>query len=252
MYRNGQVGVMDIFLNADSFDSLVNNWKMFEVLNQSDQDLIQKTKEMREEVEKEKQEYEILEQAAADRIAEAAFSKEKAQELLNEAQTTYDNLSAEIAQIVTAVEEQQAEAKREEIIENAGITIPQSEPNVSLNPQTPQSNYEDQPVSTGNSSIVDRAYGELGKPYVWGAVGPHSYDCSGLVSYCVSGKHVRIGTTGTFMGWTRVSNPQPGDICVNNGHCGIYIGNGQMIHAPQSGDVVKIGPVQAGMIYVRP
>lgn len=104
---------------------------------------------------------------------------------------------------------------------------------------------------TGNA-IVDRAYSKLGCAYVWGACGPNTFDCSGLVSYCVSGSYIRLGTTYTFMGWTRVSNPQPGDICTSSEHCGIYIGNGQMIHAPEPGDVVKIGPVQSGMIYVRP
>lgn len=90
------------------------------------------------------------------------------------------------------------------------------------------------------NDTVKRAYEELGKPYVWGAVGPDSYDCSGLVSYCLAGEHVRLGNTNTFMGWERVSDPQPGDVITNSHHCGIVIGNGQMIHAPTEGDVVKI------------
>lgn len=109
-------------------------------------------------------------------------------------------------------------------------------------------------TSTSNANggtIVSRAYSQLGKPYVWGACGPDSFDCSGFVSYCLTGSYTRIGTTTTFMGWTRVSNPQPGDVVTTANHCGIYIGNGQMIHAPHTGDVVKVGPVQSGMIYVR-
>jgi peptidoglycan DL-endopeptidase CwlO len=105
--------------------------------------------------------------------------------------------------------------------------------------------------NANGSTIVSRAYSQLGKPYVWGACGPNSFDCSGFVSYCLTGSYTRIGTTLTFMGWTRVSNPQPGDVVTTATHCGIYIGNGQMIHAPHTGDVVKVGPVQSGMIYVR-
>lgn len=101
------------------------------------------------------------------------------------------------------------------------------------------------------SATVARAFQELGKPYLWGAVGPASYDCSGLVSYCLTGQHVRLGTTDTFQSWTRVVAPQPGDITLNSHHCGIYIGNGQMIHAPRTGDVVKISAVHPDMIYVR-
>ena len=106
-------------------------------------------------------------------------------------------------------------------------------------------------TNANGGSIVSRAYSQLGKPYVWGACGPTSFDCSGFVSYCLTGSYSRLGTTLTFMGWTRVSNPQPGDVVTTATHCGIYIGNGQMIHAPHTGDVVKVGPVQSGMIYVR-
>ena len=97
---------------------------------------------------------------------------------------------------------------------------------------------------------VERAQSCLGKPYVWGAVGPAGYDCSGLVSYCILGKHQRLGTTYTFMSYPTTSNPQPGDICTSSSHCGLYIGDGKMIHAPSSGDVVKVGNVQSGMKYV--
>lgn len=104
--------------------------------------------------------------------------------------------------------------------------------------------------STGNA-IVDRAYSKLGCAYVWGATGPNTFDCSGLVGYAVTGSYSRVCTSGSLASLPRVSDPQPGDICVKSGHCGIYIGNGMMIHAPTTGDVVKVAPVQSGMWYVR-
>ena len=106
--------------------------------------------------------------------------------------------------------------------------------------------------AAANSAVVERATQELEKPYAWGAVGPESYDASGLVSYCITGVHCRIGTPGTFMGWTRVSDPQPGDICTSSSHCGIYISPGCMIHAPTYGQVVSYGPIPDDMIIVRP
>ena len=60
-----------------------------------------------------------------------------------------------------------------------------------------------------------------------------------------------MGTTYTFMSWPRVSDPQPGYICTNDHHCGIYIGGGQMIHAPRTGDVVKVSSVQSCIVFVR-
>ena len=112
------------------------------------------------------------------------------------------------------------------------------------------SDTPDYDSSTG-SSIVARAQGKIGCAYEWGAAGPSTFDCSGLVSYCLTGSYVHTWSTTDFMSWTRVSNPQPGDICTSATHCGIYIGNGMMIHAPHTGDVVKVGPVQRSMVYVR-
>ena len=72
------------------------------------------------------------------------------------------------------------------------------------------------------------------------------------MSYALTGSYSHVYTTGSLMGLRQVSNPQPGDICTNDHHCGVYIGGGQMIHAPQTGDVVKVSAVHSDMIYVRP
>lgn len=53
------------------------------------------------------------------------------------------------------------------------------------------------------------------------------------------------------MGWPRVTEPQIGDICTTNKHCGIYVGNGMMCHAPTEGAVVSCCPVPSNMIFVR-
>ncbi|SHK08053.1 coiled-coil domain-containing protein [Hespellia stercorisuis] len=117
----------------------------------------------------------------------------------------------------------------------------------SYNP-TPEPSYDG---ATGNA-IVDRAYGWVNNAeYVWGACSPGAFDCSGFVSYCLTGAYSRLGTTYTFLGWQQVSDPQPGDVAVNANHCGIYIGGGQMIHAATEGVGVIVGPVQGGMIFVR-
>lgn len=134
---------------------------------------------------------------------------------------------------------------------NRNNTTSSSSASVATKPSNSSSSTTTSGTNANGGSIVSRAYSQLGKPYVWGAYGPSSFDCSGFVSYCLTGSYTRLGTTLTFMGWTRVSNPQPGDVVTTATHCGIYIGNGQMIHAPHTGDVVKVGPVQSGMIYVR-
>ena len=118
----------------------------------------------------------------------------------------------------------------------------------------PGSNETPSPVvsGVGDTGIVARAESCIGIPYAWGGVGPEGYDDSGLVSYCVSGVHTRIGTCETFMNWERDTSPTPGDICVNACHCGIYVGSGKMIHAPSYGQNVCYSDVQPGMVYVKP
>lgn len=142
-------------------------------------------------------------------------------------------------------------SNRNNTTSNRNNTTSSSSASATTKPSNSSSSTTTSGTNANGGSIVSRAYSQLGKPYVWGACGPNSFDCSGFVSYCLTGSYSRLGTTLTFMGWTRVSNPQPGDVVTTATHCGIYIGNGQMIHAPHTGDVVKVGPVQSGMIYVR-
>lgn len=105
---------------------------------------------------------------------------------------------------------------------------------------------------------VERAFLQLERTergevyYSWGGCGPDGFDCSGFVSYCLTGEYSRVGTTNTFMGWENASNPLPGDVCTNWEHCGLYIGNDEMLHCTSYGDVSGVirGPVQSGMIIV--
>lgn len=104
--------------------------------------------------------------------------------------------------------------------------------------------------SAGNAqSILSEAYKHLGAAYVWGATGPSTFDCSGFTQYVYSnaaGVDISRTTYSQIGVGQSVSRDelQPGDLVFPNpGHVGIYVGNGQMIHAPQTGDVVKVGPV---------
>lgn len=101
------------------------------------------------------------------------------------------------------------------------------------------------------ADVVNRAMAELGKPFQFGGSGPNAFDSSGLVSYCLTGQYgVRLGTAATFLSYPEPDDPKPGDICVGNGICGIYIGGNQMIIAPGAGQVVSRKPV-SGMVFRR-
>lgn len=275
MYRSGDTNFLDVILGASSFEQFATTWNMLETLNGNDAELVSETKTAREELQAAKQEAEEQAKVASDKAEEAKSVAEAADQKASEMQQTYNSLSAEAQDLISqerAAQEAQQQAAAAAAEQNgtagndAAATITNNGSNNNRNNATSNNSSSSsnnkpsasssatnnsKPQSVSGNSVVNRAYSQLGKPYKWGAVGPNSFDCSGLVSYCLTGSYSRLGTTGTFMGWTRVSNPQPGDICVNSHHCGIYIGGGQMIHAPQTGDVVKVSSVHSGMIYVR-
>lgn len=107
-------------------------------------------------------------------------------------------------------------------------------------------------AQAGNGTdAVSRAYELIGKvAYVWGGCSPGAMDCSGFVSYCLTGEYRRIGTTETFLRWPRADIPLPGDVCVNSVHCGIYVGDGKMIDCGNSG-VGQPRSLDPGMVIVR-
>lgn len=108
---------------------------------------------------------------------------------------------------------------------------------------------DDAPLNPSGNKVVEAALRERGKPYVWGAEGPNSFDCSGLVKWSYakgaginlphqSGKQANSGTQ------LPVSQAQPGDVLWKPGHVGIFIGEGKFVHAPHAGDVVKVAEMK--------
>jgi cell wall-associated NlpC family hydrolase len=121
---------------------------------------------------------------------------------------------------------------------------PSTPPPSSPNPSTPPP-----PPSSRAAIAVQYARAQLGKPYAFATSGPNTFDCSGLTMAAwraagVSMAHYSGSQAASFpkVGWDQL---QPGDIVVfyaDLHHVGLYIGGGQMIHAPRTGDVVKIAP----------
>ena len=93
---------------------------------------------------------------------------------------------------------------------------------------------------------------QLGTPYVWGGGAPGGFDCSGLVAwaYAQVGVSLPHSTYGQYSMGVAVSKDQlqPGDLVFFDGlgHVGLYIGGGQFVHAPHTGDVVKISSLGEG------
>lgn len=98
-------------------------------------------------------------------------------------------------------------------------------------------------------AVLNEAYKHLGKPYVWGATGPNSFDCSGFTSYVykkVTGRWIGRTTYDQINVGTPVSRSQlqPGDLVFTSaGHVGIYVGNNNFINAPRTGSNVSVMPL---------
>ncbi len=243
MYRSGSASFLDLLLGATDFQSFTTNWDLLNDMNQNDADMVSETKQLKAEVEEQKKEYEAQEAVARAKAEEAAQVKAEAEALVAESRSVYENLNAEANALL-----EQERAAREAAAAAAAASVVQASTNSAGSGGRPSSSYV---AATGNA-VVDRAYGKLGAAYVWGASGLEAFDCSGFVGYCLTGSTARKYTSGSLMGYAAVSDPQPGDVCVNSGHCGIYIGGGQMIHAATEGVGVIVGPIQSGMKIVRP
>jgi cell wall-associated NlpC family hydrolase len=102
------------------------------------------------------------------------------------------------------------------------------------------------PVKSGAATAVNTAKAQLGKPYVYGAAGPDTYDCSGLTMYSWRAGGVSLPHSAEMqynaIAHISVSQLQPGDLVffyTPIEHVGIYVGGGQMIDAPTTGSVVR-------------
>jgi cell wall-associated NlpC family hydrolase len=118
------------------------------------------------------------------------------------------------------------------------------------------------PIGGAAAIAVRVACGEIGKPYVWAAAGPNTFDCSGLVLYAwgKAGKKLRHYTVWQWEDTTPITRAQlrPGDLVFffppTLHHVGMYVGGGWMVNAPHTGDVVRMRKIDALPIagYRRP
>ncbi|WP_312875883.1 C40 family peptidase [Arthrobacter terrae] len=102
-------------------------------------------------------------------------------------------------------------------------------------------------VGSGHSGVAAAAYGGIGHPYVWGGNTPSGWDCSGFVQWAYAQAGISLPRTNQWNGMVQTSNPQPGDLVVQNGgvHVGIYVGNGMVISALNPSDGTVLLPATA-------
>ncbi|MFE1784816.1 NlpC/P60 family protein [Streptomyces sp. NPDC059506] len=195
--------------------------------------------------------------------------KKTVQKKLTEARELLADLTAEEKARLAAIERQKereaaeraAELAEAEKAREAAQQEQSAGSGTSTGPGTSTGTGSTAPASSRAAEAVAFARAQIGKPYVWGASGPSSYDCSGLTqaAWKAAGVALPRTTWDQVEVGTRVSMSQlqPGDLVFfynDISHVGLYAGGGMMIHAPKPGDLVKEAPITEMPFYaaVRP
>jgi cell wall-associated NlpC family hydrolase len=240
---DNQDSTLVVLLGSSSLDDLLNNMDAVDRVSQQDSIVLKQVVTLRREVQQRERELKRAHAEQTQVVAQRAAAKTSIQSQLGQRRALLSSIHSEITRLQAEEAARAAQLKREaeaalqqQSSSNAiSQTVSISAPPVGAPP----------PAHYGG--VVGYAMSMLGKPYVWGGASPSTgFDCSGLVMWAyaqigVSLPHSSYAQYGYGSPVSR-SQLQPGDLVFFDGlgHEGIYVGGGNFIHAPHTGDVVKI------------
>ncbi|MBS3908872.1 MAG: C40 family peptidase [Actinobacteria bacterium] len=231
LYREGGLSYLEVLLNTTDLDQFLYCLELVERLADRDARIIADLKESKKEAATHKAALVEKESAQKAFLTELQVKKSNIQAQLNDRNKLLARIGKEIANERRVEARKQAQMRDKIKVSynrGGGVSVSRGE---------------------GRSGAVGIAMGELGKPYSWGAGGPNSFDCSGLTRYVYGQLGVSLphSSRAQYNSGRRVSRDdlQSGDLVFfarggTISHVGIYVGGGSFIHAPQTGDVVKI------------
>ena len=233
---------LSVLLGATSLDDLLNRIEAVNSTSQQDASIVQQVTSFKAAIQRQRVALRTAHSQQQKIVAKRAAQKQRIESQLASRRQLLSSIKGQIARMRAAEEAQQrqlAAAARSRLA--GGVPVPGG---IGISASTPEGSTVAPPNIHGG--VVGIAMQYLGVPYVWGGSTPRGFDCSGLVSYVFAqiGVSVPHSSYSQFGMGTAISinDLQPGDLVFFAGasHVGIYIGGGQFIHAPHTGDVVKI------------
>jgi peptidoglycan DL-endopeptidase CwlO len=228
LYKSGSADILEVITECKTVDDLYVNLDRAQRIGGNDVSIITSVLASRGQVESAKAELEAQKAELDAAAAQLNAQKNQIESDLQRRQSLMSGVEAEVNALIA----QEAA--------NRPVTNPGTNPSVRRNIPPPP------PPPPYASTVVQIAYAQLGKPYQYAGSGPNVFDCSGLVMYCYAQVGVRLPHSSYMQARCGVpvsyGDLQQGDLVFfrGNGHVGMYIGNGQYIHAPRTGDVVRI------------
>lgn len=264
MYRSGSTTFIDFLLGASSFAEFTQNWELLNQINANDADLVDQTKAAREQLQAAKDEFARQEQIAAQKAAECKQIHDEVQVKVQNATDLMNSLDEEARALLeqeqaaaAAAAAAQAQAEAEAAAAAAGGNGGGNQGGGSNDGGNQGGGGNDGGGSTivypggggsagDNSAAYSYACSRIGCPYVWGAEGPDSFDCSGLVTWAyrqlgIELPHQSEAQMARATRVVSVSEARPGDVLWRYGHVGIAGGYGgtPYVHAPTFGACVR-------------
>ncbi len=249
IYMSGdEQSTLAVLLGAHSLDDLVNRIETVNSVSRQDVAVIHQVVAFHRQIVQRRAFLRHAHVVQTRLVRQRAASKQRVQAKVTREQRLYSSVKTEIDHLVAQERARQLAAARVAASRAAAAADTQQTGfgvSASVGDATvaPPSQY---------GSVVGIAMQYLGVPYVWGGSSPSGFDCSGFVMYVYAQVGVSLPhyTGAQWSDGVPVSRSdlQPGDLVFFDGlgHVGIYIGGGQFIHAPQTGDVVKISSLDDG------
>jgi cell wall-associated NlpC family hydrolase len=250
IYKQHSVDILDVIFSSESFDEMVSSLDMMRRLNENDSDIVDTVERLKKEI--------------ATHRAELLKDEKKSEQIVAQKAAIKTDVESQLAsrqEMLQGVEKQIKKLERQERL--ARIAAAQAAAAARTAYSAPSSTGSGGGAATtagAHPEVATYARQFLGVPYVWGGASPSGFDCSGLAMYC----YQHAAGIGLYhnaqMQYNSVQHIATGSLVAGDlvffgsssssiHHVGIYIGGGQMIHAPHTGAVVSYESIYYSDFY---